>query len=130
MSNQHHIQAGESSDAQIARSIEAIFGLFGILGMGWLYAGNIGVSISVFLGYAVLAFIEFWIALATLGIAACVILPLNLTIVIVSSFKARDYVLKTGAKGSIANLLVGLVIGTVVVCGGLALIASAGGAFD
>ena len=120
MSNQ------ESSDSQIAQAVEAIFGLFGILGMGWLYAGNIGVSIAIFLGYAVLAFIEFWIALATLGIASCVIFPLNLTILIVSSYKVRDYVRSTGAKGSITNLIIGLVIGAVVVCGGFALIAFVG----
>jgi len=130
MSNQHNIQAGESSDAQIASAVEAIFGLFGILGMGWLYAGNIGLSIAIFAGYAVLAFVEFWIALATLGIAGCIIFPLNITIIIVSSFKVRDYVRRTGAKGSITYLLAGLAIGAVVVCGGLALIAFAGGALD
>jgi len=33
--------------------LEIIFGIFGILGMGWLYAGNIPVAIAVFVGFLI-----------------------------------------------------------------------------
>ena len=111
-------QTSDSSDT-IALLLEIIFGVFGLLGMGWLYAGNLPVAIGLFVGFLIVVFIEMFIATFTLGFAACLILPFNLAVAIVSGFKARDYVRNSGAKGSVLYVILALVIGTVVICGGL-----------
>ena len=111
----------DSSDT-IAMVIEIIFGFFGILGMGWLYAGNFAVAIGAFLGYAIVVFIETAVAGLTLGIALCIIIPLNLAMVIISGIRVRDYVRLSGASGSILYLVLGFVVGAVVICGGITLL--------
>jgi len=120
-------QPQESSDPTVALIVEIIFGLGGVLGLGWLYAGNIAISLMVFFGYVVLVFIEFWIVALSFGLAGCIILPLNLVMIVISGFKARDYMRNTGASGSIARLLLGLVAGGGFLCGGILLISLAGG---
>lgn len=110
----------DSSDV-IAMVVEIIFGLFGILGMGWLYAGNIPFAIGAFIGFAILFFIEAAIITATLGIAACIIAPFNIVIVVVSGIKVRDYVRNTGATGSVLYLVIGILIGAAIICGGITL---------
>lgn len=112
--------SSDSSDT-IAMVLEIIFGVFGILGMGWLYAGNIPVAIIAFVGFLIVAFIEIAIATATLGIAACLILPVNLAIAVISGLKARDYVRNTGAHGSVVYVIIGIILGIVILCGGLVL---------
>ncbi|MCZ7672064.1 MAG: hypothetical protein M5U34_35530 [Chloroflexi bacterium] len=107
----------DSSDT-IALMLEIIFGVFGILGMGWLYAGNIPIAIVAFWGFIIIVFIEFAIVTATLGIAACVILPINLAIVVISGLRARDYVRNSGAHGSIVYVILAIVLGLVILCGG------------
>lgn len=119
----------DSSDT-IAMVVEILFGLFGILGMGWLYAGNIGISLLVFFGFAVVVFIETFVASITFGIAACVIIPLNIAIAVISGMRARDYVRNSGAKGSVVYLLIGLVVGGAVICGGIFLLLMLGGALE
>jgi hypothetical protein len=121
MSNQPQINAGtkrsDSSDT-IAMILEIVFGLFGILGIGWLYAGNWLVAFGVFGGFIVLVFIELGIATATLGFASCVIVPLNIAIAAISGLRARDYVRNSGATGSIAYVIIGVIIGVTILCGG------------
>lgn len=119
-SNQTAPMRTDSTDV-IAMIVEIVFGLFGILGMGWLYAGNIPVAIGAFIGYVVLVFIEIAIITVSFGLAACIIVPLNLVITIVSGLRARDYVRSSGASGSIVNVIIGIVLGVVVICGGITL---------
>lgn len=114
---------GKQSDSAdiIAMVLEAVFGLFGILGLGWLYAGNIPVAIAVFIGFLIIAVIEIFIVSITLGLAACIIIPFNLVIAIISGLKARDYVRNSGSSGSVLNVVIGVVIGVAVLCGGITL---------
>lgn len=112
--------SSDSSDT-IAMMLEIIFGIFGILGMGWLYAGNIPIAIAAFVVFLIVAFIEMAITTATLGIAACLILPVNLAIAVISGLRARDYVRNTGAQGSVLYVVIGIILGIVILCGGLML---------
>jgi hypothetical protein len=120
VSNNVVSRPSDSSDT-IAMMLEIIFGFFGILGMGWLYAGNIPIAVLAFVGFLVVVFIEMAIATATLGIAACLIVPFNLAVAVISGLKARDHVRNTGARGSIAYVILGIVLGVVVICGGFLL---------
>jgi len=106
----------------ITMIIEIVFGLFGILGMGWLYVGNFPVAVGAFIGFAIVVFIETAVAGLTLGIALCFIIPLNLAIAIISGIRARDYVRQTGATGSVLYVVGGFVVGAIVICGGIMLL--------
>ena len=121
VSNNVVSKPSDSSDT-IAMVLEIIFGFFGILGMGWLYAGNVPIAIALFVIFLIVAFIEMAIATATLGIAACLIFPFNLAVAIISGLRARDYVRNSGAHGSIAYVIIGIVVGVVVICGGFMLL--------
>ena len=122
MTQQHNVPVQPDSSDTIAMIIEIVFGLFGILGMGWLYAGNFPVAIGAFIGYAIVIFIETAVAGLTLGIALCIIIPINLAIIIISGIRARDYVRISGATGSIMYLILGFIVGVVVICGGITLL--------
>ncbi len=115
--------SGDSTDT-IAMVLEILFGLFGILGMGWLYAGRIMTGVLAFFGYLVLVAIEVVVVSATFGFAACITLPLNLAVVVISGIKARDYVRRAGARGSVVYVLAGLVGGVIIACLVIFLLAS------
>ncbi len=126
-----HFYATNQSDSSdtIAMLVEIIFGLFGILGMGWLYARNIPLAIAAFIGLTVFVFIEAMVAIVTLGFSLCLTVPLHFVIVAISGVRVRDHVRNTGVTGSIPHLAVGLLGGAIVVCCGLAflvVLASAG----
>lgn len=110
-----------SSDDTIAMLVEIVFGLFGMLGLGWLYAGNLAVGIAAFVGFYILVMVELVLVTGTLGLAACLIVPVNLVAVIFSGFKVRDYVRNTGAKGNILYPVIALVVGLALFCGGITL---------
>ncbi|MDH5508484.1 MAG: hypothetical protein OEZ02_14780 [Anaerolineae bacterium] len=114
----------DSSD-MIAMVLEIIFGFFGILGMGWLYAGNIPMAIGAFVGFLVVALIETAAILLSFGLASCIIIPINLAVAIISGIRARDYVRNSGARGSFVFVLIGIVVGVAAVCGGFALLGAA-----
>ena len=122
MNQQQNIPVQSDSSDTIATLVEFIFGVFGILGMGWLYAGNFPIAIGIFIGYAILIFIEAAITTATIGFALCIIIPFNLVILVISTLRVRDYVRRSGASGSILYLILGFIVGSMVICGGLALL--------
>ena len=125
MENPNNIQTNteQSNSADIiAMVLEVIFGFFGNLGLGWLYAGNIPVAILAFIGFIIIAIVELFILSATLGIAACLIIPFNLVVAIISGLKARDYVRNSGANGSVLNVVIGVVVGIAVLCGAVTLL--------
>lgn len=76
--------------------LEILFGIFGILGVGHIYASRVGVGLALMVGYWVYGFIAFLITSVTVGFAACLFLPLSLAIVIFSGIKARDYLRQYG----------------------------------
>jgi hypothetical protein len=110
------VKAQSDSTDTITMVIEIIFGIFGALGMGWLYAGNITVGVIAFVGYLIWLGVELLVTSVTLGFAACLFIPLNLVIAIVSGIKARDYVRNTGAQGNALYVVVGAIAGLIFAC--------------
>ena len=115
---------GDSTDT-IAMVVEIVFGLFGIMGMGWVYVGRLGTGIGLFAGWLIAVLtttVLVTVLTAFLGVGCLVILvPMQLVIAIVSSLRVRDYVRKTGATGSVGNLIIAAVIGAVLLCLALAI---------
>ena len=110
----------DSTDV-IALVIEIIFGFFGLLGMGWLYAGNFVNAILIFVGYWILVGGEVFLTTITGGICGCLVIPLNIVLVIVSGIKVRDYVRRTGAKGSVMYVIIATVLALLLMCGVVAI---------
>jgi hypothetical protein len=113
------MKQSDSTDT-ITLILEIVFGFFGILGTGWLYAGNVAVGIAALIGYLILIAVETVGAVLTCGAAACLVIPLNIAIVVISGIKARDYVRNTGAQGNAVYLILGVVGGIVLLCVGAA----------
>jgi len=111
-------QYSDSSDT-IAMILEIVFGFFGILGMGWLYAGNIPIALIAFIGFIIVAFIEMTLVTATFGFAACFVFPFNLAVAVISGLKARDYIRNTRTRGSILYVILGIILGVGIICLGM-----------
>jgi hypothetical protein len=73
-------------DRALAIIAEALPGLFGFLGIGWLYAGNTTAGIIILLGFLFWNFIAAILDFFTVGLFLCLHLPANLVAVLVSSF--------------------------------------------
>ncbi len=84
----------------IALALEAIFGYFGILGVGHAYAGRLARAIGLLVGW--------WLVLAllgaltglTLGVATCLVFPVFLVVPVISGLLARRTVLAEGAPAA------------------------------
>jgi len=70
-----------------AVTIEIVAALFGFFGIGWMYAGRIGVGIGLLLGYWALAAA---IILPTFGLGYLCIVPLNIGGAIISGMVLRS----------------------------------------
>jgi len=115
----------DSTDT-VAMIIEIVFGLFGVMGMGWIYVGNFLVGIGLFIGWLVVVLIAFLsptlITALTVGIGAvtycCLALmpPAGIAVAIVSGIRLKDYVRNTGARGSVLYLLIAAIVGGLLVC--------------
>lgn len=76
--------------------LEILFGIFGILGVGHIYANRVGFGLALMVGYWVYGFVAFFLSSITAGLGVCLFLPLSLAIVIFSGIKARDYLREYG----------------------------------
>jgi hypothetical protein len=98
--------------ANNARILEIIFSFFSIFGTGWLYTGNYLAGIVGLVLSALFVFpIELAIVSSTLGICACLILPINIVLGVLSGNNARAWALTNKrTQGSVLHLIVGLFV--------------------
>ena len=82
----------EKKDRGVALILEILPGLFGFLGIGWIYTGNLTVGISALIGFWVLIAIEVFIVIITVGFGACCVLPLNIIILAASALMLNNYI--------------------------------------
>jgi hypothetical protein len=101
----------------VAMILEIVFGLFGIMGMGWLYAGNILTAVLTFIGFTFFVLVEAALIAITGGLCGCLAFPLNIGIAVFSATRVRDYVRRTRARGSILYVIIAGIIGLVLVVG-------------
>jgi hypothetical protein len=78
-------------DRSLAVLLEVLPGLFGFLGIGWLYAGNIVVGLVLLIGYLLFIGFEILIGTLTFGLACCFTLPLNVVAIAVSALLLNNY---------------------------------------
>ena len=109
-----------ASSTTVAMLLEVCFGLFGMLGIGWLYAGRIEIALLAYIGFIILVAVQISLALATVGVMGCLILPLNAIIPIISGFRVWNSVRSEGARGPARRVVGGAILAVVVLYGGLA----------
>jgi len=84
--------AAPLKDRSIAILLEVLPGLFGFLGIGWIYAGNIAIGLSLLVGYLLLIGLEILVGVFTGGIACCCLWPLNVVALAASELLLNRYI--------------------------------------
>jgi hypothetical protein len=106
--------------------LEIIFGIFSLLGVGHVYSGRTLLGIVLMIGWWVYILVAGFLSTITLGLGACVFVPIYLAVPIISGIQARTYTLKTGGKGNWTHvafvagggcLLVLMIVGALAVLG-------------
>jgi len=79
-------------DRSVAYILEILPGLFGILGIGWLYAGNTGVGIAWLIGVLLWDVFAIIIDIASVGFGCFCSVPVNIVLITLSSVLLSNYV--------------------------------------
>jgi hypothetical protein len=80
--------------------LEIIFGIFSLLGVGHVYSGRTLIGILLMVGWWIYIAVAGFLSTITLGIGACVFVPIYFAVPIISGIQARTYTLKTEGKGN------------------------------
>jgi hypothetical protein len=86
--------ARSPKDRLLAIVLEVLPGLFGLLGIGWLYAGSTTAGVILLLGFLAWNFFAIILDVFTLGIFLCLHLPVNLVALILSPVLLYNYTKK------------------------------------
>jgi TM2 domain-containing membrane protein YozV len=78
-------------DKSIALILEILPGLFGFLGIGWIYAGETSKGVIWLVGFLIYVIISAIIIAVTAGFGACFTLPINLVLIAVSATSLNKY---------------------------------------
>lgn len=69
----------------IAVLIELVGGYFGLLGIGWMYVGDVLRGILILVGYFILFWVGGWLTFFSFGLLSLVFVPLYIAAPIVSA---------------------------------------------
>jgi hypothetical protein len=118
MENKEYYTQKQPSDGAdiIGLVVEVVFGLFGFLGLGWLYAGHIAMAVTVFIGFSLFMLVEVGLAVITLGFSLCLTTPVHLILLVVSGVKVRDHIRNHPGTASFAYLIAGIIGVFVLLC--------------
>ncbi len=79
-------------DRSVAYILEILPGLFGIMGIGWLYSGNTGAGIAWLVGVLMWDFFAIIIDIVTVGFGCFCSVPVNIILIAVSTILLSSYV--------------------------------------
>ena len=74
--------------------LELLPGLFGLYGIGWIYANKVGLGVGLLIGGLVWAVIAITIDILTGGLGLLCSLPVNIAAVTISSISINNYTKK------------------------------------
>jgi hypothetical protein len=77
-----------------AMILEILPGLFGLLGFGWIYAGNTSSGLIWLIGYLVWIVIGVIISVVTGGFGAICVLPISIGAIVMSAVSLNNYTKK------------------------------------
>jgi TM2 domain-containing membrane protein YozV len=86
-----YAQPRSTKDRNIALVLEILPGLFGILGIGWIYSGKTGTGIAWLIGYLIWTGIVITAAVLTGFMACFCTVPINLICVGISAYSLNSF---------------------------------------
>ena len=81
-----------NNKATIAVILELVGGYFGLLGLGWMFGGDLLKGILILFGYMILLSIGGFLVWITLGLLGLIFVPLYIIVPIISAFKVYQFV--------------------------------------
>jgi hypothetical protein len=78
-------------DKSIALILEILPGLFGLLGIGWIYSGNTTTGVLWLIGFLVWTIVATVISVATVGIGIICWLPISIGLIAISAISLNNY---------------------------------------
>ncbi len=72
--------------------LELIGGYFGLLGLGWILAGDIFKGLMILIAYSTFLAVGVLLSVASVGCLAAIFGPLHIVIPIISAIKLNEYV--------------------------------------
>jgi len=81
-----------NNKATIAAILELVGGYFGLLGLGWMFGGDLLKGILILFGYMILLSIGGFLVWITLGLLGLIFVPLYIIVPIISAFKVYQFV--------------------------------------
>jgi hypothetical protein len=79
-------------DRSLTIILEALPGMFGFFGIGWMYAGNVGTGLALLFGNWVYLAIGAVIATVTAGIGLCFLWPVEILFLVLSATQLNKYI--------------------------------------
>jgi len=86
-----------AKDRSVALILEILPGMFGFLGFGWIYAGNLGVGLAWLVGMLIWTGIAAVIAIFSVGISLLCTLPVSIAMIVISAVTLNNYAKKQTA---------------------------------
>jgi len=78
-------------DRSIALILEIIPGLFGLLGIGWIYSGNTTTGVIWLIGFLIWTAMATVVSLLTAGLGIICWLPISIILIAVSAISLNNY---------------------------------------
>ncbi len=88
------------ASATTSMVLEIVFGFFTLMGVGHVYTGRVGLGILLMIGWWIFIGVSGFISTLTLGIGACLFIPLYIALPIISGVQASSYMKRKGGTGS------------------------------
>jgi hypothetical protein len=80
-----------TKDRSLALILEIVGGLFGFIGIGWIYAGQMGMGLAFLIGNWMFICFQAVLAAVTAGFSLCVTLPIEIAVVAVSAVMLNNH---------------------------------------
>ena len=81
-----------NNKATIAAILELVGGYFGLLGLGWMFGGDLLRGIFILFGYMILLGIGGFLVWITFGLLGLIFVPLYIIVPLISAFKVYQFV--------------------------------------
>ncbi len=90
----HYYPPKPPKDRSLAIILEILPGIFGILGLGWLYSGNVGAGIGWLMGMLFWDLIAMIVAAFTTGVGLLCTVPISILLLVLSAVSLNGYTKK------------------------------------